>query len=47
MMGHWPGFTLIRATLYPKQWGNEEPLNFLIFVETNYCELKPFSEMTV
>ena len=47
MMGHWPNITLALANLYPKLWGNGEPLNFLIFVATNYCELKAFVEMVL
>ena len=42
MMSEWPNITLVPANLYPKLWGNGEALNFLIFVATNYCELKPF-----
>ena len=38
---------MVPAKLYPKLWGNYEPLNFLIFVGTNYCKLKPFSEMAL
>ena len=47
MISHWPKFTLVRAKHYPKLWGNCEPLNFLIFLRTNYCELKPFLEMVL
>ena len=47
MMGHWPNITLVPTNLYPKLWSNGELLNFLIFVATNYCELKPFLEMVL
>ena len=47
MMGHWPNFTPVLSKLYPKQWGNDEPLNFFSFVWTNYSELKPLSDMVL
>ena len=47
MMSHWPTFTLASAKLYLKLWGNGKLLNFLIFVGTSYCELKPFLEMVL
>ena len=47
MMDHWPNFTAVLAKLYPKQWGNDEPLTFFSFVWTNYCELKPFTKMVL
>ena len=31
MMGHRPNFTPVLAKLYPKLWGNDEPLNFYQF----------------
>ena len=46
-MEHWPNVTPVLAKRYLKLWGNDEMLNFLIFVVTNYCELKPFSEMVL
>ena len=46
-MGHWPNFMAVPAKLYPKLWGNDKPQNFLIFVGTNYRELKPFLEMVL
>ena len=47
MMGQWRNITLVSANLYPKLWGNGEPMNFLIFVATNYFELKQFLEMII
>ena len=47
MMGHWTNFTPVLAKLYPKLWGNDEPLSFFSFVWTNYSELKPFSEVVL
>ena len=43
----WTNFTPVLYKLYPKLWGNDEPLNFFIFVWTNYCELKHFLEMVL
>ena len=40
MMDHWPNVGLVLAKLYPKLWGNCEPLNFMVFVRTKYHELK-------
>ena len=47
MMGPWPNFILVLVKFYPKLWVNNEPLNFLTVVGTNYCELKSFSDMMV
>ena len=45
--GQWLNITMVLAKLYPKLWSHIEPLNFLTFVGTNYCELKPFLEMAL
>ena len=43
MMGHWPNFTPVLAKLYPKLWGNDEPLCFFsVLFELIIVNWKPF-----